>query len=116
MCEGLLALSFRDHAVVLSEHILGELAEHYAGKFKTTAEQAALVVDTLRKLSEIVDPAPISREVFGNVDDLPVLGTAVAGHADYLVTGGQQLLALGIYQGIPILSPREFYDRVRLSG
>jgi predicted nucleic acid-binding protein len=44
-----------------------------------------------------------------------VLGTAVAGQADYLVTGDKQLLELGNYQGIPILSPREFYDRVRVS-
>lgn len=115
ICEGLLAICFRDHSVVLSDHILDELAEHYGGKFKASDEQAALVVDTLRKHSEIVEPAPISQDVFGDVDDLPVLGTAVAGQADYLVTGDKQLLELGSHQGIPILSPREFYDRIRVS-
>jgi len=112
ICEGLLALSFRDHSVVLSEHILNELAEHYVGKFQATGEQAAVVVETLRKHGEIVVPAPVSPDAFGDVDDLPVLGTAVAGQADCLITGDKKLLELGNHQGIPILSPREFYDRL----
>ncbi|HEX5470446.1 MAG TPA: putative toxin-antitoxin system toxin component, PIN family [Lacipirellulaceae bacterium] len=113
ICEGLLALCFRDHVVVLSDHILSEFAEHYVGKFKATDPQAKLVVDTFRKHGEVVVPAEVPQEAFPDRDDLPVLGTAVAGHADYLVTGDKQLLELGIHQGIPILSPRDFYDRIR---
>jgi predicted nucleic acid-binding protein len=44
-------------------------------------------------------------------DDLPVLGTAVAGGASVLVTGDEDLLTLHEFQGIVILSPREFHDR-----
>jgi predicted nucleic acid-binding protein len=40
-------------------------------------------------------------------DDL-VLATAVSAHADYLVTGDRKLQRLGSYQGVRILSPREF--------
>ena len=116
ICEGLMAFCFRDHSVVLSEQILSELAEHYIGKFKATAQQAALVADTLRKHSEVVVPAVTSQVAFSDADDLPVLGTAVAGHVDYLVTGDKQLLELHHYQGIPILSPREFYDLIRASA
>jgi putative PIN family toxin of toxin-antitoxin system len=115
ICEALLALVFRDHSVVLSEHILNELAEHYVGKFQASAEQAAVVVETFRKHSEIVDPAAISQDAFDDLDDLPVLGTAVAGQADCLITGDKKLLELGNHGGIPIHSPREFYDRVRTS-
>lgn len=113
ICEGLLALCFRDHSVVLSDHILDELAEHYVGRFKASHDQAALVVDTLRKQSENVVPAPVAEDVIRDTDDLPVLGTALAGRADYLVTGDKQLQALGNHQGILILSPREFYDLIR---
>jgi predicted nucleic acid-binding protein len=44
-------------------------------------------------------------------DDLPVLGTAVAGNANVLVTGDDDLLTLREFQGMAILSPREFHDR-----
>jgi len=110
-----LALVFRDHSVVLSEHILNELAEHYVGKFKASGEQVSLVVETLRKHCEIAEPAPVSQDAFDDLDDLPVLGTAVAGQADCLITGDKKLLELGNHEGIPIHSPRQFYDRVRTS-
>lgn len=113
ICEGLLAICFRDHTVVLSDHILNELAEQYVGKLKTTREQAAIVVDTLRKQSEIVELAPIPIGAFSDSDDLPVLGTAVAGQAEFLATGDKQLTELGAYEGVAIVSPREFYQRVR---
>ena len=113
ICEGLLAICFRDHSVVLSDHILSELAEHYVGKFKATSEQAAIVVDTLRKQCEVVEPAPVPIEAFADIDDLPILGTALAGQAEFLITGDRPLVELGDYQGVTILSPREFYDRIR---
>ncbi len=116
ICEGLVAICFRDHTVVLSDHILDEFVEHYVGKFKGSREQAALVVDTLRRHSEIVVPVDVSRDAVGDVDDLPVLGTIVAGQADCLITGDKQLLDLESYQGIPILSPRKFYERIRTGG
>lgn len=116
ICEGLVAIAFRDHTVVLSEHILNEFAEHYVGKFKATDQQAALVVSTFRKLSQIVIPAPVPSDAFDDADDRPVLGTTVAAGADCLVTGDMQLQSLGTYQGIPILSPREFYDRIHAGG
>ena len=110
MCEGLLTLCYRDHTVVLSEHILAELHEYYVGKFKATDEQATLVADALRKQSEVVVPAAIPSEAFVDADDLPVLGTAIAGQVDYLVTGDKQLQELGEYQKMPIVSPRQFYE------
>lgn len=116
ICEGLVTISFRDHTVVLSEYILHELAEHYVGKFRATPRDAAIVADTLRKQGEIVVPAAMPDDACCDADDLPILGTAVAGRVDYLITGDQDLLALGAYEGIPILSPREFHGRLRASG
>lgn len=113
LCEGIVTLCLRDHTVVLSEHILDELAEHYAGKFKATAEQTAAVVDMLRQNSNLVVPTSVPKKAFEDEDDLPVLGTAVAGQADCLVTGDKGLWELIDFQGIPILSPRGFYELIQ---
>lgn len=112
ICEALVTLCFRDHWVILSEHILNEFAEHYVGRFRVSAEQAAVVVETIRRHSEVVVPAAIRDDVVADTDDLPVLGTVVAGQAECLVTGDTKLLALGNYQGILILLPRAFYDYI----
>ncbi len=116
LCEGVITLCFRDHTVVLSEHILSELARHYSGKFKASAEQTATVVDMLRQNSTLVTPSSVPKKAFDDKDDLPILGTAIAGQADCLVTGDKGLLALRSYQGIPLLSPRDFYDLLKSGG
>jgi putative PIN family toxin of toxin-antitoxin system len=113
LCEALLALVYRDHVVVLSEHILDEVSRHYRGKFKATKAQAETVVAFLRSSSQVVQPAAVPRGVLRDKDDLPVLGTAVAGAVSCIVTGDQELLALSRFQGVDILSPRAFYDRLR---
>jgi putative PIN family toxin of toxin-antitoxin system len=43
-----------------------------------------------------------------DVDDDKVLVAALEGTADYVVTGDQDLLVLGFYEQIQILTPREF--------
>ena len=39
-----------------------------------------------------------------------MLATAVSGQVDYLVTLDRQLLRLGVYEGIRIVSTREFLE------
>lgn len=116
ICEGLVKLCFRDHTVALSEHILSELREHYVGTFKATGEQASLVIETLRKQSELVIPAIVPAEVLRDADDLPVLGTALAASADFLITGDRELQDLAAYQKTQIVSPRVFYDSLRTTN
>jgi putative PIN family toxin of toxin-antitoxin system len=48
-------------------------------------------------------------------DDL-ILATAVSANADYLVTGNRQLQALGSFQGVSIVSPREFLTLLQASA
>ena len=45
-----------------------------------------------------------------------MLAVAVGAGVDYLVTGDRQLRRLGSYQGVRILSPREFLDVVASEG
>jgi uncharacterized protein len=113
LCQALVTLVFRDHMVILSEHILGEVAKHYRGKFKATKRQADAAVAMLRANGEIVEPVTVPLGTVRDKDDLPVLGTAVAGSAAVLVTGDQELLVLGLFRGVAILSPRDFYERLR---
>ena len=47
-------------------------------------------------------------EVVRDPDDNRVLEAAVAGAADYIVSGDADLLALGVYEGIEIVTPARF--------
>ena len=112
LCDALFTVCLEGHELVASEHILGELRRHLAGAFRMPARQADEVVAFVREHSEMVLPARVVASACRDPDDLPVLGTAVAGRADMLVTGDRDLLELKRHGGIPILTPRECYERL----
>ena len=101
--------------LVVSEHILEELTEtwrdpYWRARFSPTESAAAI---TLLRSAAIVTALTV--EVAGVAthpeDDL-ILATAVAGDATYLVTGDRKLRAVGTFQDVTILSPREFLERL----
>jgi len=115
VCERVLDICW-DNAltitVVSSEFIVEEFADKTESKFGVPADEAAEAVAKLRHRVEIVNPDTVTADACRDPNDVPVLGTAVAGRADYLVTGDQDLLALRMFQGVSIVSPREFYDLI----
>jgi len=67
----------------------------------------ARVLAALRRLVEIVDPAPLPAPVSRDSDDDALLALAVASQADLIVSGDADLLTLGTYADIPIVTPTE---------
>lgn len=113
LCEAVLDLCIEQHTVVLSQHIVDEFARHYHEKFGMTREETKAAVAFLREHAELVEPAPVPPGSCRDPDDLAVLGTGIAAGAACIVTGDRDLLDVGEFQGVPILSPRVFYERVR---
>ena len=106
----------------LSEYILDETAETLLSKSRLrryTAYSDTDVRDYIRWLltqTQIVADLPTLRVVTNDPKDDPIIATAVAAKADYLVTGDRaHLLPLGSYDGIRIVGPSEFYE-ILLSG
>ena len=112
LCEAVFEACLASHEIVLSEHILGELHRHLRGKFKIPARQVDAILAFLREEATVVSPAKVHPDACRDRTDLAVLGTAVAAEADCLVTGDRDLLTLKTFQGIPLLSPRAFHDRL----
>jgi putative PIN family toxin of toxin-antitoxin system len=59
-----------------------------------------------------LDPDPSVTGVADDAEDDQVLGTAVAGRADIIVTGDKGMLAIGNFVGIPIVTARTFLDLI----
>ena len=58
----------------------------------------------------LVDPAPLPSPVCHDPDDDRVLATAISGRAELVVTGDQDLLVLQQYEGVRVVSPRQFLE------
>jgi uncharacterized protein len=100
------------YTLVTSEHIIGELTRTLAEPYfrqRIAAQQADRLVDLLRRRANPTTAVVVHGVATHQEDDL-VLATAVAAQANYLVTGDKRLRDIGSYEGVQILSPREFLD------
>ena len=82
-------------------------------KFNLNVEQVERLVATYLHWAEVVDvteglTVPEPRDS----NDRPFLELALAGNADALVTGDNDLLALALEFPIPIITPRELRERL----
>ena len=104
------------YQLCLSEYIRTETAETLLSKTRlgNYAYTDTDVHDFVRWLlthAEMINSLPDLHAVPDDPKDDPIIATAVAAKADYLVTGDRaHLLPLGQYEGIRIVSPREFLD------
>jgi predicted nucleic acid-binding protein len=74
-----------------------------------------VVVAFLQLVSRASESVEIEGRIEGvatHTEDDRILETAVAGKATYLVTGDIKLQGLGEFDGVHIVSPRQFHDLV----
>jgi putative PIN family toxin of toxin-antitoxin system len=101
--------------LVVSEHILEELAEtwrdsYWRTRFSPTESAAAIAL--LRTAAIVTSLTVEVSGVATHPEDDLILATALAGEATYLVTGDRKLRAVGTVQDVTILSPRDFLGRL----
>jgi putative PIN family toxin of toxin-antitoxin system len=93
----------------ISKEIIHEVLGVLGRKFSKSTEELSRTAVFLSVLAELVVP----RKKLAILDDEPdnrILECAVMGSADIIVTGDRAMLELQKYQGIRILSLRQFLD------
>jgi putative PIN family toxin of toxin-antitoxin system len=115
--RGLSADLFRyllaEHTILTGEVNLVELRRVLRDRFGATPAHVAAVERQLR--DHTVVPTPPTHVAAGirDPDDEWVLACAIVGGAEMLVTGDQDLLAVGDAASIPIVTPRAAWERLR---
>lgn len=102
-----------EHELIVGRRMLRELEKVLRVKIRLPAPRCAEIVDFLRvEATHVVEDAP-EAECGAEKADRVVLGEALAGEAGAFVTGDAALVALGQVSGMPILTPRRFWDLLR---
>lgn len=115
LCSDILIACLQKHRVVLSDYILEEVHRILVTKLNATEKESRAITSRLRSDSEIVVPAVIPIDACRDRSDLPVLGTAVAGNAEVLITGDSDLLEVKEYRGVKVVNPREMAAMIQES-
>jgi len=105
--QGLIEKAFRgEYELVTSEAVLDEFEEVLRESFARLRLVARALQEELASISDVARPHPTPRVSRDPADDM-VLAAAVGGHADAIVSGDKDLLDLGAYEGMPILTTRQ---------
>lgn len=116
LCADVLQVTLAEHELVLGETVLRELRRVLRQKIRMPADMINEVEAFLRRHAAIIPEAPPLRLRLRDRTDLPVLAEAMAGNADVLVTGDRDLHATPAEMPLPILTPRQFWERLRTSS
>lgn len=81
-------------------------------RFGLPADSVTRLLQRFEAVGELVVAEPVSGE-FPDPKDAPFLEVALAGHADFLVTGNLRHFPARLRQGLAVVSPREFIEALR---
>ena len=113
LCAELFEVCLAEHDLVISAPILAETETALVRKIRLPAPRATAIRRFLEERLRSVAPAAVEGTPCRDRDDIVVLGTAVAARADCIVSGDKDLLDLGDFAGVPILTPRQLWERLR---
>jgi putative toxin-antitoxin system toxin component, PIN family len=105
-----------EYQILVSVATLMEFREtlhKYPDRFGLSEAEIQTEVETLRYFAEFVEPDVEFDIVDADPDDNKFLEAAVAGNAEYVVSGDQHLLDIEGFRGIEIVTPRTFYETVQ---
>lgn len=101
-------LGFKNLIDLITSHFISEEVRRGLVKLGHGVDEAEVIIAAYESAAEIVyleDIVPLSRDQ----NDDPIIATAVAGRADYIVTGDKDLLVLKRVGRVNVVSPAEFF-------
>jgi len=108
-CNELLEHCALNHNVVLSPFILMEFRQKLIRKFGFTAQEVEKTINLLESRFDVITPVKLEEPICRDVDDDQIIGTALAGNCECIVTGDKDLLDLKRVKQIRMISPSHFW-------
>ena len=113
ICAEVFEVCLEGHTIVTSEQILDEVRKALVKKIRLPVRTALEIVTYVKNIAETVQPENIKIPLLRDPDDAIVLSAAMTGNAYVVITGDKDFLILGRYKNIRIVTPRDFWKRLR---
>ena len=115
----LAAIRHQTMILVTSPQIIEEIEEvlyrpRIVALTKITKEERKAFIDGLIARSDVTAGKQLATSVSRDSKDEKILACGREGKAEYIITGDQNLLEIATYEGIPIVTPREFIEKMGL--
>jgi putative PIN family toxin of toxin-antitoxin system len=113
LCADVVRQVLASHQLFISDQVLNELESVLRSKFGAGQDLIDDFIWLLQQDSVLAQPGQLPKVKLQDKDDLLILGAAIASGAEVLVTGDKELLELGDIEGLEILSPRQFWEKLK---
>jgi len=110
-CFELLEHCIKNHTLITSDYIIHEFEETLNKKFDFSENEVSEAKSIIFERFLKVTPSVIKDITLSDKSDLPIIGTALSGMCDLLITGDKELLSMGKYRKIKIVSVVEAWKR-----
>jgi uncharacterized protein len=116
LCSDVLRTVLTEHELILGEVILREFRRVLKTKLRLPEDRISAAEAVFSAIDVIPKPDEATNIPLRDRADRWILATAVAGRADVLVTGDDDLLSAAASAPLPILTPRAFWELLRGAG
>jgi len=113
LCADVLREVFASHELFISDQVIAELRRALRLKFGVAQDLIDDFISLLEQDSISAQPTQLPRIELKDRDDLAIVGAAISAGVEVLVTGDNDLLDLGRIANLEILSPRQFWERLK---
>ena len=110
LCADLFRTVLAKEELLVGEIVLKELQRVLHDKFHMPKDLAKEVVVMLREFPVVQVPKQLPALPIRDRDDIPVIASAIAAGAEFLVTGDKEMLSLRSKLPLRILSPRQMWE------
>ena len=112
LCADLYERLIAEHETVIGEPVILEVLDILQRKFKATPDLLVNAEAELRLL-EVIAAQPFAPTLaIKDKEDPWIIACALQANAEYFVTGDAELLSLGKADKLPIISPRECWQKL----
>jgi len=115
LCADVMREVLARHELIISESLLEEINTVLTGKFGVPGALIGDLESLLRDGETAYIPSFEEDPPVRDPADRILVAAALAGEAEVFVTGDAELLALQTIDELAIISPREFWERVKSS-
>ncbi len=113
LCADVLREVLTSHELLTSAQVLSELKRVLRTKFGVAQDLIDDFISLMRQDSVLAEPGRPPAVQIQDQDDLPILSAAISAGAVVFVTGDKELQDLGQIGNLAILSPRQFWEKLK---
>lgn len=113
LCADVLREALASHELLTSAQVLSELERVSGTQFGVAQELIDDFLALMRQDTVLARPGQLPTVEIRDQDDLPILSAAISAGAAVFVTGDRELLDIGRIGILTILSPRQFWEKLK---